>query len=72
MGVQELASAIKNSVDDRIKKEARARRGQVSSDSVQIGSRAYPYSQAVDCDTSSGRYVWTQLTANGRAVIVGN
>ena len=72
MGVQELAAAIKNAMDERIKKEARARRGQVSQGALQIGSRAYPYSQAVDCDTSSGRYVWSQLTANGRAVIVGN
>lgn len=72
MGVQELALAIKNAIDERIKKEARARRGQISSGSLQIGPQAYPYSQAVDCDTSSGRYVWSQLTANGRAVIVGN
>lgn len=72
MGVKELAMAIKNAMDERIKKEARARRGQVSSGALQIGSRTYPYSQAVDCDTSSDRYVWSQLTPNGRAVIVGN
>lgn len=71
MGVRELASTIKNAVDRRIQQEARAIRGTIQDGMFQSGAKAYPYKQAVDCDTSEGSKVWAMPATNGDAVIVG-
>ena len=71
MSVRELASTIRQAVDERIKREARAMRGTIQNGMFQCGSKSYPYKQAVDCNTSSGSRVWAQLSQNGDAVIVG-
>ena len=69
MGVDNLANAIKIVVDRRIRAEARAKRGTVENGRFISGSKSYPCTQAVDCNTS-GR-VWAQLSTSGTAVIVG-
>lgn len=71
MGVKSLANAIRNAVDRRIKREARALRGTVSNGTFYCGNKSYPFKQAVDCNISNGRRVWAQLSPNGQAVIVG-
>lgn len=71
MGVQSLASTLKNAVDTRIKREARALRGTIENGMFQCGNKSYPFKQAVDCNVSNGRRVWAQLSSNGTAVIVG-
>ena len=71
MGVRELATAIRNAVDRRIRQEARAMRGTIQDGMFQSGAKAYPYNQAVDCDTSEGSRVWAMPATNGDAVIVG-
>ena len=71
MGVRELAQEIKKAVDKRIANEARAQRGIIKDGMFQTGSKTYPYKQAVDCNTSSGSFVWAQLSPQGDAVIVG-
>lgn len=69
MGVQSLASSIKNAVDRRIQNEARAIRGTVKNGMFQSGSKSFPAKQAVDCNTR--RKVWAVPSTNGKAVIVG-
>lgn len=71
MGVQSLANAIQQAVDERIKREARALRGTVRDEAFHCGNKSYPLKQAVDCNTSNGRRVWAQLAQNGVAVVVG-
>lgn len=71
MGVRELGSAIKNAVDRRIRQEALARRGTIQDGMFQSGAKAYPYKQAVDCDTSEGSRVWALPATNDVVVIVG-
>ena len=71
MSVTSLTSAIKNAVDKRINNEARAKRGTIKGGMFQVGSKSYPFKQAVDCNTAEGNRVWAQLTPNGIAVIVG-
>ena len=71
MSIQSLSTAVKNAVDTRIKREARALRGTVKDGRFQCGNKSYPFKQAVDCNVSSGRRVWAQLSPNGDAVIVG-
>ena len=70
-GVRGLSEALKSAVDRRIAKEARALRGTIKNGMFQSGSKAYPFKQAVDCNTSAGNKVWAQLTPNNLAVIVG-
>ena len=71
MSVQSLASSIKNAVDNRIKKEARAMRGTISGGMFVSGAKSFPYKQAVDCNTFEGNKVWAQRATNGKAVIIG-
>lgn len=71
MGVRDLATAIKSAIDRRVEREARALRGTIKDGMFQCGSKAYPFKQAVDCNTSDGSLVWAQLSPNGDAVIVG-
>ena len=71
MSVRELATAIRNAIDRRIRQEARARRGTIQDGMFQSGAKAYPYKQAVDCDTSEGSRVWAVPATNGDAVVVG-
>ena len=68
-GIDGLATAVEKAVKKR--QTGNARRGVIHGSLVHIGSRAYPFSAAVDCQTEDGRYVWVQLTKNGQAVIVG-
>ena len=68
MSIQSLSTAVKNAVDTRIKREARALRGTVKDGRFQCGNKSYPFKQAVDCNV---RRVWAQLSPNGDAVIVG-
>ena len=71
MGVQSLANAIGQAVNERIKREARALRGTIKNGMFQCGNKSYPFKQAVDCNTSNGRRVWAQLSTDGSAVVVG-
>ena len=71
MGIQNLKSAIKTAVQNRVDEESRAVRGIINKGQFVSGSRAYPFTQAVDCDTSDGARVWAQISKNGTAVIVG-
>ena len=68
-GVDGLAAAVEKAVRNR--QTGNARRGVIHGSLVHIGSRAYPFSVAVDCQTEDGCSVWVQLTKNGLAVIVG-
>lgn len=72
MGVRELASAIRQAVDWRIRQEARAMRGTIQDGMFQSGAKSYPVKQAVDCDTSEGSRVWAVPATNGDAVVVGD
>ena len=71
MNVQALASTIKDIVNKRIKREARAMRGTIKDGMFQCGTKSYPFKQAVDCNISNGSRVWAQLSPNNIAVIVG-
>ena len=71
MGVQELATTLKQTVDRRINEEARAQRGTIQNGRLQIGAKSYPYTSAVDVGTHNGNKVWAQLSPSGKAVIVG-
>lgn len=71
MGVQNLKAAIKNAVQNKIDEESKAKCGVIRGGNFVSGSRAYPFTQAVDCDTSDGARVWAQISKNGTAVIVG-
>lgn len=71
MGVNSLANTIRQAVDDRIKREARALRGTIKDGMFQCGNKSYPIKQAIDCNVSNGRRVWAQLSSNNTAVIVG-
>ncbi len=69
-GVDGLAAAVRRS--RRKKQIPGAERGIVEGNIVRIGSRAYPFSLAVDVSISEGQAVWVQRTENGRVVVVGN
>ena len=71
MGVSDLAAVIKSAVDEKVAKEARARRGRINNGRFESGANSYPCVSAVDVDTSDGRKVWAQLSPNGTAVVVG-
>lgn len=71
MGVSDLAAVIKSAVDERIAKEARARRGKINNGRFETGADSYPCISAVDVGTSDGSKVWAQLSPNGSAVVVG-
>lgn len=62
--VKKIVHQSKDSQDNRI------RQGRISGDTVIIGSRAYPYTLAVDINIKDNMYVWAELY-NGTAVIVG-
>ena len=68
-GVDGLAELIQKAVETQ--QPAGAIRGVVAGNRVRIGSRSYPFSVAVDCHADNGCCVWVQLSASGRAVIVG-
>lgn len=72
MSVQSLADAIKNAIQARITKEARAKRGVIQNGQFVSGADSYPFVSAVDVDTSNGKKVWAQLSQSGKAVIVGS
>lgn len=71
MSIQSLANSIKSAVDKRIEEEAQAKRGTIHNDRFISGSKSYPFTPAVECDTSEGARVWAQLSKDGKAVIVG-
>ena len=71
MGVQNLKEAIKNAVQNRIDEESKAKRGVIRGGNFVSGSKAYPFTQAVDCDVGENSRVWAQISKNGTAVIVG-
>lgn len=71
MGIQSLSATLKNAVDRRIEKEARALRGTISNGRLQVGAKSYPFTSAVDVGAHSGSKVWVQLSKTGKAVIVG-
>lgn len=71
MSVQSLANSIKNAVDNRVNKEARAMRGTIQNGMFVSGAKSFPYKQAVDCNTFEGSKVWAQRATNGQAIIVG-
>lgn len=68
-GVDGLAAVLRKAV--KAQQPTGAMRGVIEGDRVRIGSRSYPFSAAVECHTENGCFVWAQLTASGRAVIVG-
>lgn len=72
MGIQNLAETIKQAVQEKVAKEARARRGTIQDGQFVSGSDIYPVKQAVDVDVSNGARVWAQLDNNGNAIIVGS
>lgn len=69
MSVTELATTLKNAVDEHINREARALRGIIKNGMFCCGARTYPFKQAVDCSLKGK--VWAQLDKNGRAIIIG-
>ena len=71
MGVNALAQAIKEIVEKRIAREARAGSGIIQNGMFQCGAKSYPFKKAVDCNTSEGNKVWAQMSPEGFAVIVG-
>ena len=72
MSVSSLATKIKAAVEYRIKMEAQAMRGTIQNGRFSSGGKSYPYTTAVDCDTSEGKKVWAQKAQDGRAVIIGD
>lgn len=70
--LEDLTAVIKTAIDERVAKEARARRGRIINGRFETGANSYPCVPAVDVDTSEGRRVWAQLSPNGSAVVVGN
>ena len=69
-GVDGLAAAVRQAM--RKKNIPGAEKGIVEGKNVRIGSRAYPFSLAVDVLADEGDAVWVQRTEDGRAVIVGD
>ena len=72
MGVKSLVNAIRITVDRRIKEEARAMRGNIQDGRFQSGGKSYPYTTAVDCDTSEGKRVWAQKAQDDSVIIIGD
>lgn len=72
MGIQSLSATLKNAVDKRIEKEARALHGTIQNGRLQAGAKSYPYTSVVDVGAHNGSKVWAQLSKNGKAVIVGD
>ncbi len=70
-GVEGLAIAIKAAIDTRIEQESRAMRGVIQNGQFLTGAKSYPYTSAVDADTSEGKKVWAQLSQSGKAVVIG-
>ena len=68
-GMYGLGEAIKKAVDERIKKEARAKRGQVRGAIFYSNSGYFPARVAVECNTN--RSVWAQRSIDGSAIIIG-
>ena len=69
-GVSGLAAVVRQAMQK--KNISGAEQGIVEGKNVRIGSRAYPFSLAVDVSAEDGDSVWVQRTEDGRAVIVGN
>ena len=69
-GVSGLAAVVRQAMHK--KNIPGAEQGIVEGKNVRIGSRAYPFSLAVDVSAEDGDSVWVQRTEDGRAVIVGN
>ena len=71
MSVTNLADSIKKLVDYRIKNETRAIRGTINNGVFTYGARSYNYILAVDADSTNGRRLWAQKSANNSVVIIG-
>ena len=71
MSVDNLANSIKAAVDKRVNEESRALRGTIQNSRFFSGSKSFPFTPAVDCNTVNGKKVWAQLSKNGTAVVVG-
>ena len=68
-GIDGLATVVRQAI--KKKNIPGAERGIIQGKTVRIGSRAYPFSLAVDVHANEGDSVWAQRTEDGRAVIVG-
>ena len=71
MSIKSLTSSIKQTVEKRIKNEARAMHGIIRNGTFICGGKSYNYITAVDADTSNGKKVWAQKSQNNSAVIIG-
>lgn len=71
MSVNSLGNSIKSAVDKRVNDEARAKRGTIRNGRFVSGSKSYPFTPAVDCNTGEGKKVWAQLSTSGKAVVIG-
>ena len=71
MSVQSLGDSIKSVVDKRVNEESRAMRGTIRNGRFVSGSKSYPFTAAVDCNTGEGKKVWAQKSTSGKAVIIG-
>lgn len=71
MSVQTLAIAMREAMSARIEREGRAMHGFVRDGKFCIGDKQLEPIQAIDLNLHTGKRVWAMMSANKKAVIVG-